>query len=75
MPLLPEYDGKRHSFIIFSYGDLQGNEISVKNGEVNEFVFYEEEFEFRSAGKKVEDYTKSEAGARRLPYTESAKNY
>ena len=49
------------------------NEIIIRKSEVNNYTFDDETKSFKYVGKIVEDHAKTEAGIRKVPYTDSAK--
>ncbi len=59
--------------VALRYDDLQENEIHIRSGEVNHYIYDEEVQDFKYSGKRVENHTKSDAGIRTVPYTDSAK--
>lgn len=59
--------------VALKYEDLTDNDIFVRKGEVNNFIFDDITQEFKYAGKIVEDHVKTDAGIRSVPYTDAAK--
>ena len=59
--------------VALKYSDLTENEIIIRKSEVNNYTFDDETKSFKYVGKIVEDHAKTEAGIRKVPYTDSAK--
>lgn len=59
--------------VALKYEDFSDNYISVERSEVNDYVYNEETQKFNYTGKKIVDHVKTDAGIRKVPYTERAK--
>ena len=59
--------------VALKYSDLTETEIFIRKSEVGGYIFDEETNSFKYTGTAIEDHTKTDAGIRKVPYTNSAK--